>query len=81
MNQMILQEADLVEELVDSDDKKDGVSSDESLSTIGDDLYQNEAKPHDWQKDNSNLHQRNFNVFAVLGNFPLDSHGRIINRQ
>jgi len=31
-------------------------------------------------RDNIFVNQRNFNIFEVLGNFPLDSFGRIIDR-
>lgn len=55
----------------------------DSGSTLGDDWYRGENKDegNGWQKDNIYVNQRNFNIFSVLGNFPLDDHGRIINRK
>lgn len=32
-------------------------------------------------KEGAQVNQRSFNVFEVLGNFPLDSHGNIIDRE
>ena len=76
------QEANIVEELQDSDQcaSKDDAIDEDSISTIGDDMYKNEAKDNAWEKDNAAVNQRNFNVFCCLGNFPLDKEGRIINR-
>jgi hypothetical protein len=34
-----------------------------------------------WMKEAVDLNQRTFNVFEVLGNFPLDSDGYIIDRE
>lgn len=56
------------------------VSSDESYTT----LRSEEKVRDDFQdryKDNIFLNQRNFNLFEVLGNFPLDNKGRIIDRR
>ena len=54
-------------------------SSDESYTT----LRSEEQVGNDFDdrfRDNICVNQRNFNIFEVLGNFPLDSFGRIIDR-
>lgn len=64
-----------MEDLADSVEQYDESSSE----SIDDDWFKKQP-PNDWQYDNININMRNFNIFSVQGNFPLDNQGRIINR-
>jgi len=55
-------------------------SNEESYTTIRSDGEQMKNNFDDRFRDNIFVNQRNFNIFEVLGNFPLDSFGRIIDR-
>ena len=55
-------------------------SNEESYTTIRSDEEQMKNNFDDRFRDNIFVNQRNFNIFEVLGNFPLDSFGRIIDR-
>lgn len=75
-------EVTIVEDLVDSEE--DYLKLDSNESTIVEELinkFEDKNNLYELQKENINLNQRNFNIFSVMGNFLLDSYGRIINRK
>lgn len=69
-----------MEDLIE-DSAEDYMKGD-SGSSLGDDWFKEIEDQHNgWKDDNIDLNRRNFNIFSVLGNFPLDHMGRIINRK
>lgn len=77
----LVSEVHIVEDLVDSED--DYLRLESQDSTIVEQLIElvDNTNAYQVSKENININRRNFNIFSVLGNFLLDSYGRIINRK